>query len=77
MTTALLQPLNSISLATRAASLAVIGVILSVTLLIQSQASTDLANAWLIDLVLLGALVARIAEREGPSPQASPTGRGS
>lgn len=76
VTTALLQPLNSISLATRAASLAVIGVILSVTLLIQSQTSTDLANAWLIDLVLLGALVARIAEREGPSPQASPIGRG-
>lgn len=76
VTTALLQPLNSISLATRAASLVVIGVILSVTLLIQSQASTNLANAWLIDLVLLGALVARIAEREGPSPQASPIERG-
>ncbi|WP_447872102.1 hypothetical protein [Serratia fonticola] len=64
VTTALLQPRNSISLAARAASLAVIGGILSVTLLIQSQASTNLANAWLIDLLLLGALVVRIAERE-------------
>jgi hypothetical protein len=76
VTTTLLQSLNSISLATRAALLAVIGVILSVTLLIQSQASTNLANAWLIDLVLLGALVVRIAEREGASPQPSLTGRG-
>ncbi|CAM4048824.1 hypothetical protein [Serratia silvae] len=63
-TTALLQPLNSISVAARAASLAVIGVILLVTLLIQFQASPNFAIAWLIDLLLLGVLVVRIADRE-------------
>jgi hypothetical protein len=64
VTTALLQSPNNLSVGTRAASWVVIVVILLVTLLIQSQASPNLAIAWLLDLVLLGALVARIAERD-------------
>ncbi|MCO7511213.1 hypothetical protein NJH77_18385 [Serratia fonticola] len=69
VTTVLLQPLAHISVVAGVASLAVIGVVLSVTLLIHAQASPNFAIAWLIDLLLLGALVVRIAEREGPSPQ--------
>lgn len=64
VTTALLQPLANISMGASVASLAIIGAVLSVTLLIQSQASTNFAIALLIDLVLLGALVVRIAERD-------------
>ncbi len=69
VTTVLLQPLAHISVVAGVASLAVIGVVLSVTLSIYAQASPNFAIAWLIDLLLLGALVVRIAEREGPSPQ--------
>lgn len=67
VTKALLRPLASISVGAGAAMLAVIGAIVSVTLLIPSQASPDFAIAWLIDLVLLAALVARIAEQDEPS----------
>ncbi|MDK2375047.1 hypothetical protein [Serratia fonticola] len=64
VTTALLQPSANIGVVSAIASLVVIGVALSVTLLIESQASVNFAVAWLIDLLLLGALVARIAERD-------------
>ncbi|HGM5489958.1 TPA: hypothetical protein ACKP1B_001563 [Serratia fonticola] len=64
VTTALLQPLANLSAVAAIVLLATIGAMLSVTLLIQSQASTNFAIAWLIDLALLGALVVRIAERE-------------
>ncbi|MHA7846583.1 hypothetical protein [Serratia sp. D1N4] len=62
ITTALLQPLANISVGTAAALLASIATTLAVILLIQSHASPDFAIALLIDLVLLGALAARIAE---------------
>lgn len=53
MTTALLQPLANISVAAGVATLAVIGVVMSVTLLSQLQASANFAIALLIDLLLL------------------------
>lgn len=64
VTSALLQPLGNLTVVAATVLLAIIAAVLSVTLLIQMQASTNFAIAWLIDLVLLGALVVRIAERD-------------
>lgn len=64
VTTVLLQPLANITVVAGTVLLVTITVVLSVTLLIQSQASTNFAIAWLIDMALLGVLVVRIAERE-------------
>lgn len=59
---AMLQPLASISVGAGVVLLVSSGATLSAALLIQSHASSNFAIALLIDLILLGALVVRIAE---------------
>jgi len=64
LTTVLLKPLAKISASAKAALLTTAGVILLGTLLVQYHATSEFAIALLLDLVLLNALLVRIAESD-------------